>query len=57
MVSRLNKVFEKGLEVWNQNSKVLGCGWIGKLKREDDKMSRDYRKIGTFSPLKESTKG
>ena len=28
MVSRLNKVFGKGFEVWNQNWKVLGCEWI-----------------------------
>ena len=41
MVSRLNKLFGKGFEVWNQNRKVLGCGWrieFGKLK-EDDRMS------------------
>ena len=28
MASRLNKVFGKGFEVWNQNWKILGCGWI-----------------------------
>ena len=58
MVSRLNKVFGKGFEEWNHNWKVLGCGWIigfGKLKREDDEISRGYRRICT-SPLKESTK-
>ena len=41
MVYRLNKVFRKGFKVWNQNWKVLGCGWrigFGKLK-EDDGMS------------------
>ena len=41
MVSSLNKVFGKSFEVWNQNQKVLGCGWrieFGKLK-EDDGMS------------------
>ena len=29
--------------------------WIWKVKREDDEMSRGYRRIGT-STLKESTK-
>ena len=41
----------KVLEVWNQIWKVLGCGWrigFGKLKREDDEMSRGYRRIGTY---------
>ena len=41
MVSRFNKVFGKCFGVWNQNWKVLGCGWrigFGKLK-EDDEMS------------------
>ena len=36
MVYRLNKVFGKGFEIWNNNWKVLGCGWIigfGKLKK------------------------
>ena len=36
MVSRWNKVIGKSFEVWNQNWKVLGCGWIigfGKLKK------------------------
>ena len=36
VVSKLNKVFGKGFEEWNQNWKVLGCGWIigfGKLTR------------------------
>ena len=41
MVSRLNKIFGKSFEVWNQKLKVLDCGWIigfEKLK-EDDGMS------------------
>ena len=53
MVSRLNKVFGKGFEVWNHNCKVFGYGWIigfGKLKKKkkDDEISRGYRMIGTY---------
>ena len=51
MVSWLNKVFGKGFKVWNHNWKVLGCDWrigFGKIKKEDDEMSRGYRRMNTY---------
>ena len=51
IVPRVKKRYGKVLEVWNQIWKVLGCCWriiFGKLKREDDEMSRGYRMIGAY---------
>ena len=51
IVPRMKQSIWKGLEVWNQICKVLGCGWrigFGKLKREYDEMSRGYRRIGIY---------
>ena len=59
MVSRVKQGFWKGfrgmeydLESFGLNLKIL----LWKCEREDDEVSRGYKRINTYSQLKESTK-
>ena len=58
MVSRVKQSIWKGCRSMEQDLESFGLRlkiWLWKGEREDDEMSKMYRRIGT-SQLKESTK-